>query len=403
MVGWADGAVQEHFAICTWVRHSPQLLVFALCKQVENYDAVGLMVVQERFVFKTSQAWLKAWSADPNVCSIHAYKFDPEIVDRCLVVFRVGSSAKDIALHPKAGVRKRRERPVEKPGCEDQQLRDRMITAFQRLHTKPKKDHVFATVGKKEGQAVRRHIDFDDQPCKKPRLDKHSEDAESTDESSQSSSFGSSSSSDGECEADDVDVQVDGDAAAMESHMGMSTRHVLLADEHAPGPFPNSSSPSASSSSGGGAASSSSSSAPQASPVLAGVAAADADPSSSSNLPGLVLVQKFARATRGLDWGPFKLAPVFSAGIMTGYGATCGRHHDAADGPSTTCKIQVTFGKVLMSEAEARLRVKLWCIAGVDIPDGDAFARTLHLQVKPRHLDINMSEDEADRVIASLT
>lgn len=110
------------------------------------------------------------------------------------------------------------------------------------------------------------------------------------------------------------------------------------------------------------------------------------------------------RQARGHDWGPFKIAPIFSKGVHTGFGATCGKHHNEGDTPATRCKTHLVFGTAnnRLSHDECRARVKLWCLRGRQIPETESMGRDWHLSLKPRFLDIDMTEAEMDRLVQSL-
>lgn len=107
---------------------------------------------------------------------------------------------------------------------------------------------------------------------------------------------------------------------------------------------------------------------------------------------------------RGVEWGVFQVAPIVAGGIMTGYGATCGRHTDPGDIPHVKCKIQLSFGKDgRFSEQEARQRVKRWCLLGFDADMEDHVdRRTHHLSMKPRRLVLDMTEADMDNLAGAL-
>lgn len=102
------------------------------------------------------------------------------------------------------------------------------------------------------------------------------------------------------------------------------------------------------------------------------------------------------RIARRIEWGGFQLAPIVTDEVTVGYGATCGRHLDPED--SLKCKIQLSLGKDgRFSEDEARVRVKFWCIRGMDAAvDDHATPRSHHVSIKPRQLEVTMSEAEMD-------
>lgn len=112
------------------------------------------------------------------------------------------------------------------------------------------------------------------------------------------------------------------------------------------------------------------------------------------------------RERRFESFGRFKVAPVFSHGELYGYGATCGLHTDPSDKKGTQCKVQLPLGKRSpLSPEEARRRVKFWCVLGLkrhaEIQKDDK-PRSKHLSMKPRSLEVTMSEREMDDFVASL-
>ncbi len=75
------------------------------------------------------------------------------------------------------------------------------------------------------------------------------------------------------------------------------------------------------------------------------------------------------RQRRGEPWGIWQLAPIFARGVHTAWGAVCGRHTD--DVIKTECKKTCAFrgGRYQVTEAEAKLRLKRWLVAGMDDRD----------------------------------
>ena len=104
------------------------------------------------------------------------------------------------------------------------------------------------------------------------------------------------------------------------------------------------------------------------------------------------------REKREFSWGPWKIAPIHSRGVHSGWGAVCGAHRDIDDGPRVQCKIQLQFGKTL-GDDEARLRVKLWLYHGLDVEEAMPNDRHEHLSLKPRTLALTHTEDELDRIV----
>ena len=62
--------------------------------------------------------------------------------------------------------------------------------------------------------------------------------------------------------------------------------------------------------------------------------------------------------------GAFYLAPIYSEGVRTGYGAICGLHHNSDDAPGIYCRKALTIGE--LSEEDCRLRLKRWLLAGLN-------------------------------------
>ena len=73
------------------------------------------------------------------------------------------------------------------------------------------------------------------------------------------------------------------------------------------------------------------------------------------------------------------LAPIkTSAGVYVGWGATCGRHHDAGDSAAAVCKKQLRYSK--NTEVETKRLVKSWCLMGFDIPTDEPMGKWSHIQ-----------------------
>ena len=108
------------------------------------------------------------------------------------------------------------------------------------------------------------------------------------------------------------------------------------------------------------------------------------------------------REQREIPWGPFKIAPIYSRGIHSGWGASCGMHQNDCDPPNIQCKIHLPFGKKdPLSSDEARWRVKLWCYMGLDIGEASCSARTDHVALKPRTLGLTHTEDQLDAIVSA--
>lgn len=82
----------------------------------------------------------------------------------------------------------------------------------------------------------------------------------------------------------------------------------------------------------------------------------------ASHTPGKT--SAVVRHRRGEQWGPFSLAPIYSEGVRTGYGAICGLHHNSDDAPGISCRKALTIEE--LSEEDCRLRLKRWLVAGLN-------------------------------------
>lgn len=116
--------------------------------------------------------------------------------------------------------------------------------------------------------------------------------------------------------------------------------------------------------------------------------------SSSSHRHGV------ARAPRSVPFGSigWTIAPIMSnktgESIQIGWGCVCGQHWNEAD--NRECKKQLIYGDK-MDPDEARVRIKRWLLEGVTIDDQHHRARSKHLAIKPRDLDLH-DEETCDRM-----
>ena len=111
------------------------------------------------------------------------------------------------------------------------------------------------------------------------------------------------------------------------------------------------------------------------------------------------------REPRGVPWGKseagrplFVLAPAYKNGSLSAVTVTCNLH--VRDG--RRCNKSLTLG-ACFSEDEARWRIKAWCVAGLDLPDGDG-ARQTHMDptfFNPRAVDVAdlKSQEELDVLV----
>ena len=112
-----------------------------------------------------------------------------------------------------------------------------------------------------------------------------------------------------------------------------------------------------------------------------------------------------AREKRGIAWGPFSIAQVYSNGAHIGWGATCGQHVDETSG-TLQCKKQLSMGTGRkMSSADAQSRIKLWLLEGCSIPynlkkGSPVGSRSQHVRIDARTLPV-LSDQELERRLAA--
>ena len=88
-------------------------------------------------------------------------------------------------------------------------------------------------------------------------------------------------------------------------------------------------------------------------------------------------------------WGRFRISPVFSAGVQTGWGATCRMHVDA--NCVAECKRNLGYrGRSskdpIFDDAACVRQLKRWLIAGLSIDPALPNAKTLHFDMDIRSL-----------------
>lgn len=117
------------------------------------------------------------------------------------------------------------------------------------------------------------------------------------------------------------------------------------------------------------------------------------------------LGEAVGRRRRAIEWGPFQLAPIVSEGVQTGWGATCKKHCNAADLPTTTCcKKQVPYGSGdrFVDDATCLRLAKTWLVLGLmEVSADSATQRRDHVKINPR-LYPSMTDAELDDVISGL-
>jgi hypothetical protein len=101
-------------------------------------------------------------------------------------------------------------------------------------------------------------------------------------------------------------------------------------------------------------------------------------------------IQPAAKEKRSFLWGKFKLAalhPKAKGGAQNGWGATCFCGHVDAAHPMRKCKKTLVISSSFPRD-EALLRIKMWCLLGLDIPTDSPIARTTHLECDIKHIDV---------------
>ena len=106
-----------------------------------------------------------------------------------------------------------------------------------------------------------------------------------------------------------------------------------------------------------------------------------------------------------LHLGCFSIGPSHSKFFGNAWVATCGLHHNSNDKTGVVCRRSLPQKD--LSEAECKLRLKRWLVAGLDEPNkhGDN-ARSLHVaKGGPRlnHFATGLSEEELDRRVGAKT
>lgn len=102
------------------------------------------------------------------------------------------------------------------------------------------------------------------------------------------------------------------------------------------------------------------------------------------------------RNVRSVDWHGWSIAPIKGGG----WGATCRQRTNSWDESGTACKKMINVAS--MSEDEARVRVKLWLLAGLEIPSDAPDGRQRHVfEVNARALALQ-PEAEVDALAARL-
>ena len=115
------------------------------------------------------------------------------------------------------------------------------------------------------------------------------------------------------------------------------------------------------------------------------------------------------RGDRGFKWGPFFISEIWAHGEHSGWGARCGRHHNAGElpGRGTKCKKSVGFGTTGCTSPQLILRLKRWLVEGIDDVGWDIHSmRTKHVGLGGpgmRDFADGLPEEALDGIIAHLT
>ena len=86
--------------------------------------------------------------------------------------------------------------------------------------------------------------------------------------------------------------------------------------------------------------------------------------SSSSSAPPPPAPGKRAALRRGEAWGSFFISPLYRNGVHVGWEGLCNLHQDSHDKQGASCK--KSLAKAHLSDAECKLRLKRWLVAGLD-------------------------------------
>ena len=126
------------------------------------------------------------------------------------------------------------------------------------------------------------------------------------------------------------------------------------------------------------------------------------------------IIEKSARGSRIIEQlGLATLSEIRPNGILIGFGITCKRHTDDADGPGVYCKKHFLLGKPPISHDEAKLRLKRWFVGGAHAEHGWTVgqSRTEHLRYGGRRLAqlasdteewSSIGEDELNGMVAAV-
>ena len=87
-----------------------------------------------------------------------------------------------------------------------------------------------------------------------------------------------------------------------------------------------------------------------------------------------------------VNFGPFILTRVKQSNpaSLVPWQAQCPFHRNTGDGPGTHCRKRLQ----LPDEAESILRLKLWCLEGMEIDSSGGESRSVHSFINPRYLDL---------------
>ena len=86
--------------------------------------------------------------------------------------------------------------------------------------------------------------------------------------------------------------------------------------------------------------------------------------------------------------GEFAFSKIEPGGVLTGYGVRCGRHvNESGHAEKTSCQKAINTKHHAISEAEARIRLKRWLVAGLTQSLDPAEERQAHIHLGGRGLN----------------
>ena len=99
---------------------------------------------------------------------------------------------------------------------------------------------------------------------------------------------------------------------------------------------------------------------------------------------------------RAIPFGPWSISPIVASGEFISWGANCGKHFNSWE-PHLRCKTSCAFKGGRMPPGEARIRMKMWLLAGHDIEQSKEGE---YSDARHQHFDVSFMsmplEDEAE-------